>query len=168
MVTSTFPQKPAMSAPTYPPSSDAAAALQADATREAVVVPSLPTLVTVTVVLTGVPPGTWSAAAPRSSMLEQVPPLAAVTLPPLPEPVEKHVVEPTPSSSWTVPELNWLVVLATVAENPPMVVAAVIPRSATATRATTRPLMSSRSQFHRTAPPAFVGPSGVVSVDLGL
>ena len=84
-------------------------------------VPSLPTLVTVTVVLTGVPPGTWSAAAPRSSTLEQSPSLAAVTLPPLPEPVEKHVVEPTPSSSWMVPELNWLAGLATVAENAPIV-----------------------------------------------
>ena len=91
-------------------------------------------------------------------MLEQSPSLAALTLPPLPEPVEKHVVEPTPSSSWIVPELKWLVGLATVAENAPIVVAAVSARSATATRATARPLMSSRSQFHRTAPPAFVGP----------
>ena len=66
--------------------------------NSAAVVPTLPTLVSVTVVATGVPAGTWSSAAPRSSPV-QLPVLAAETVPPLPVPVEKQLVDATPSSS---------------------------------------------------------------------
>ena len=65
----------------------------------AALVAVLPTLVSVTVVDTGVPPGTWSNEAPRSSIPGHVPALAAVTVPPLPLPVEKHETALTPSLS---------------------------------------------------------------------
>ena len=68
-------------------------------TRLARLAALLPTLVNVMVEVRAGPPGTWSSV-PVRTLIEHVElVLAALTDPPEPVPVEKHVLVPLPSSS---------------------------------------------------------------------